>query len=236
MIFTLQLKQGKNPQFTILKPLIIDGIKIRQIKGEIQFRYKPKGNNGYDNAFNLRNALILTFAVSLTPIWGGPTPSNKSDPMYYSVRNLKRMMKRTGSFSTVLLEAHHAERLIEYTTALNSLNSEITGKIYEGLVWYNKGLEELDPTNKFVLFYITLEFLGNYFNPSQAPTAKVKGLLNNYSNDKSLTGEILKSRHKIFHQGVRKYDIEKYIQAMDSAIREAFKDIAFNKIPPTKIQ
>jgi hypothetical protein len=166
-------------------------------------------------------------------MWGGPTPSNKSDPLYYSVRNLKQMMKRTGSWTTILLEPHHAERLVEYTSALSALNQQITGKIYEGLVWYNKGLEEVDPTGKFVLFYITLEFLGNYFNLNKAPSAKVKELINKYSNAKSLKDEIVTCRNEIFHEGVRKYDVEKYLQAMNSAILEAFKDIVFNKIPPT---
>lgn len=242
MRYTLQIRQGTDPGFALLKPIVIQGIKIKQKKDKIEFNYKAFDkngfldgyHNGYDKAFNLRNALVMIFGVSLTPLWGAPVTRNKSDPMYHSVRDVKRMMKTTGTSSAVLLEPHHVKRISEYLDALHSIDTEITGKVYEGISWYNRGLDEKDPTQKFILFYITLEFLGTYFNPIRNSTAKVRAVLNKYSNNAAITEQILACRHEIFHQGAQKYDISSYTHAMNSAINGAFRDIVFKKIPPKK--
>ena len=233
MRYLVQFRQGVGLQFSLKEPILVDGIRIMERRNVLEFHYKPTGNNGYDNATDLRLALILTFAVSLTMLSGaGPVIRNKSDPLYSSMKEFRKMVKSTGSKSTVLLAPNHIERLSEYTKKLNSLSIEIRRKIYDGIYWYNKGLDEVDLTDKFILFYIMLEYLGSYFDSTASPTAKVKAVLNKYSNNKEITNQIVACRNQIFHGGVKRYDIEHHTQAMDSAIREAFRNIIFNKIPP----
>jgi hypothetical protein len=234
----VQVKQGEDLKFVIKEPIVIDGIRIEQRNDELRFRilnYDITDKNRLNLAFNLSRALTLIFAVNLTTYWGKPLgikglPKNN---LMNKVRTYKDMEKLGSIKRTVLLEQHHSERILEYTKALDSLDTAIANGVSGGFSWYNKGLSEIELVNKFIYFYIALEFLGTYLNPNKHyPTAKVKIVLDKYSNNKELTDKITSTRHEIFHEGVKRADIAFYTQTMDSTIREAFRDIVFNKIAP----
>jgi hypothetical protein len=235
--YTLQVKQGDDLKFTLKEPIVIDGVRIEQRKDELRFcvlNYDITDKNRLNLAFNLSRALTLIFAVNLTTYWGKPLgikglPKNN---LMNKVRVYKDMEKLGSSKSTVPLEQHHVDGILEYAKALDSLTDNITYKISEGFSWYNKGLGETELVNKFILFYITIEFLGNYLNRNRDSSTKVRTILNKYSNDTSLTQSIINLRNEIFHEGVKRADILPYIQVMDSTIREAFRDIVFQKISP----
>ena len=235
--YIVQVKQGEDTRFTIEKPIVVCEIRIKQRKDELEFRqlhYDIADANRLNILFNLSTALTLIFGVSLTTYWGRP-PKIKGvhNDVFSSIKYYKDMRKLGFNQSSVSLEQHHSERIQKYTKALNSLDTNIANRVSAGFSWYNKGLSEIELANKFIYFYITLEFLGTYSNPNkQSPTAKVKAILNKYSNNKELTDKIISTRHEIFHEGIKRADIIPYIQTMDSAIREAFKDIVFNKISP----
>ena len=236
--YVVQVKQGDGLKFVIKEPIVVDNVRIEQRKDELRFcvlKYDITDKNRLNLAFNLSRVLTLIFAVNLQTYWGKPLGirglprSNLID----KVKNYRDLEKLVSSKSTVLLEQHHANRILEYAKALDSLDANIASVVAAGFSWYNKGLSEIELVNKFVYFYITLELLGTYLNPNkQSPTVKVKTVLNRYSNNKELTDKITSTRHEIFHEGIKRADVMPYVQTMDSAIREAFRDIIFNKIPP----
>ena len=192
--YILQIKQGNGLRIAVDKPIVVGGIKIRQRRDEIEFRdsnpYDQTNARRFDNIFNMCSALTLIFAVSLTKYWGKPPKLNKYvDSSYGSIKWYKDMEKLGSSKSTVLLGPQHIDRVLDYTNALSSLDTDTLAKVSEGISWYNKGLAEFELINKFILFYITLEFLGTYLNPG-SPTAKVRKILNTYSDNKDITETI----------------------------------------------